>query len=354
MQKRRPYPIPPTLTGLVRSKAFKNAAALILLTTFLFPGCKRVDNSGADSIVTSFIGPGLGGVAVGVIRDHHVVFRKGFGPANTEAGTLITPETVFDLASVSKQFTGMGVLLLVQQHKLSLEDDVRKYVPELPVFDPDRPIRINDLSRHVSGLPEFPRGASIPTETDILSWLSKQRTLKFQTGSRWEYCNLNYFILARVVERISGNSLRAFLEEQVFAPAGMLQAQVLDRPDSVIRNRASGYCFGKPCRSDDGLTGPGGVFASLDDMVAWDLAIAQGKLVPFDSLQKQLGSGYALGWGVATHNGHNMIWHDGDSIGTSTYIAHYLDTPLTIIVLSNQTRLEVEKIERQVAEYYLR
>lgn len=89
-------------------------------------------------------------------------------------------------------------------------------------------------------------------------------------------------------------------------------------------------------------------------MIAWDVAIAQGKLVPFDSLQKQLEFGYALGWGVVTHNGHSMIWHDGDSIGTSTYIAHYLDTPLTIIVLSNQTRLEVEKIERQVAEYYLR
>ena len=121
----------------------------------------------------------------------------------------------------------------------------------------------------------------------------------------------------------------------------------------MIRNRATGYCFGKPCRSDDGLTGPGGVFASLDDMIAWDSALAHGTFVRLDMLVDELKPGYALGWGLATHDGHRMMWHDGDSIGASTYIARYLDTPLTIIVLNNQTRMGVEKLERKLAARFL-
>jgi CubicO group peptidase (beta-lactamase class C family) len=319
----------------------------------LFVGCRSIDDTAIDSIVAPFLGPQLGGVAVAVVRDGRVVLKKGFGPADLKAGIPITSETVFDLASLSKQFTGIAVLMLVQRGKLSMDDDVRKYVPEVPVFDSNRPLRINDLSHHMSGLPEFPRGSETPSEADVLSWLTKQKELRFQTGSRWEYCNLNYFILARVVERASGKGLRAFLEEEVFSPAGMKDAQVLDEPNKSIRNRATGYCFGKPCRSDDGLTGPGGVFASLDDMIAWDKALARGTLVSLDTLVEALKPGYALGWGLAMDHGHKMMWHDGDSIGASTYIARYLDTPLTIIVLSNQTRQEVATLERKLAAHFM-
>ena len=133
----------------------------------------------------------------------------------------------------------------------------------------------------------------------------------------------------------------------------MKDAQVLDDPMGLVRNRATGYCFGKPCRFDDGLTGAGGVFASLEDMIAWDRALREGTIVAADALPKALKRGYALGWGVATHEGHRMMWHDGDSIGASVYIARYLDTPLTVVVLSNQTRLEVEKLERRLAAAFL-
>ena len=326
---------------------------LSLLTMSLGAGCMPVDDTSIDSIVAPFTGPGLGGVAIAVVRNGDVVLKRGFGPADMEAGIPITSKTVFDLASLGKQFTGIAVLMLERRGKLSMDDDVRKYVPEVPVFDSNKPIRIVDLSHHMSGLPEFPRPSDTPSEAAVLAWLSKQTALKFQTGSRWEYCNLNYFVLARVVERTSGKTLRAFLEEEVFSPAGMNDAQVLDDPKGLIRNRATGYCFGKPCRSDDGLTGPGGVFASLDDMIAWDSALAHGTFVRLDTLVDALKPGYALGWGLATHDGHRMMWHDGDSIGASTYFARYLDTPLTIIVLSNQTRMEVEKLERRLAARFL-
>src|SRR6516225_513900 len=112
----------------------------------LFVGCRSIDDTAIDSIVAPFLGPQLGGVAVAVVRDGRVVLKKGFGPADLKAGIPITSETVFDLASLSKQFTGIAVLMLVQRGKLSMDDDVRKYVPEVPVFDSNRPLRINDLS----------------------------------------------------------------------------------------------------------------------------------------------------------------------------------------------------------------
>ena len=126
----------------------------------------------------------------------------------------------------------------------------------------------------------------------------------------------------------------------------MKSAQVLDTPNGTIRNRATGYCFGKPCRSDDGLTGPGGVFASLNDMIAWDTALRRGTLIDAERLLETVEPDYGFGWGLSDDDGHRTMWHDGHSIGAITYVARYLDPPITIIVLSNQTRLEVEKLER--------
>src|SRR5262249_42097840 len=196
------------------------------------------------------LGPQLGGVAVAVVKEGRVVTRTGFGPADM-AGTPVTSHTVFDLASLGKQFTGIALLILADRKEIAMDDDARKYLPELPVFDRSRPIRLEDLSHHTSGLPEFPRNEKTPTQTDVLAWLSTQTKLNFQTGTRWEYCNLNYFLLARVVERVTGKTLRVFLEEEVFSRAGMKDAQILDDPRGSIRGRATGYCFGKPCRSVD-------------------------------------------------------------------------------------------------------
>src|SRR5207253_1027936 len=162
---------------------------------------------------------------------------------------------------------------------LSLQDDVRKYVPEVPTFDPSRPIRLDDLSRHRSGLRDFTDAARPLNDAGALSWVAQQTSLDVPTGTRWQYRNVNYFLLARVVERVSRRSFREFVEAEVFNRAGMTHARVLDAPTTVIRNRAIGYCFGRPCASGFGPTGAGGVFASLEDMIAWDRALARGTLV---------------------------------------------------------------------------
>ena len=169
-----------------------------------------------------------------------------------------------------------------------------------------------------------------------------------------EYPNANYYLLARIVERVSGKTFRSFLEDEVFAPSGMNDAQVLDKPDGVIRNRATGYCFGKPCREDDGLTGPSGVFASLNDMIAWDAALRMNTLVSLDVLLGAMKPvGYGLGWRLTTRRGDRTMEHDGDAIGTRTYIVRYLDPQLTIIILSNQTRIDVDGLQAAIVRRFL-
>jgi CubicO group peptidase (beta-lactamase class C family) len=307
-----------------------------------------------DAIVAPYLGPNFGGVAVAVVRDGRVVVNQGFGPADKERSAPVTSDTVFDLASLSKQFTGMALLILLERGQLSMEDDARKYVPELPMFDSQRPIRIIDLSRHRSGLPEYPRTPNeIPKEGEILAWLAGLTKLKAPTDTQWDYTNLNYFILARIVERASGRTFRVFLDEEVFKPAGMMSAQVLDTPGGEIRNRAIGYCFGKPCRADDGLTGPGGVFASLNDMISWDRTLTRGALVDFAAITDAAAIGYGVGWRTVRRDGHVIIEHDGDAIGTRTYFARYLDVGATIIILSNQTRFEADKLEQELARHFI-
>lgn len=325
----------------------------LLLLSAMVVSCGRTDKQPLNALVEPFLGPNQGGVAIAVVWNREVIVRQGFGPSNREAGVPITPDSVFDLASLSKQFTGMALLILEQRGKLSLEDDARKYLPEIPMFDSRRPIRIVDLSRNRSGLSEFPREDRTPSENEILAWLSKQTALEFPTDTRWQYTNLNYFLLARIVERVSGRTFADFLAAEIFMPAGMKSAQVLDRADGGISNRVTGYCFGKPCRADDGLTGPGGVFASLNDMIQWDRALSADSLIRLDRISSAAGAGYDLGWRIIRRDGHIVMEHDGDAIGTRTYFVRYLDVPLSIVILSNQTRFEVEKLERALASRFI-
>ena len=328
-------------------------AVAIPMLSILVIACESNINTSIEGMIAPFLGPNLGGVAVAVVRSGEVVLQQGFGPADREQDIPVTPDTVFDLASLSKQFTGMALLILERRGQLSMADDARKYIPELPLFDALRPIRIVDLSRHRSGLPEFPRTDRIPTEAEILAWLSERAELEFPTDTRWQYTNLNYFFLARIVERVSGRTFTDYLKQEIFAPAGMVSAQVLDRPDGEISNRSIGYCFGKPCRADDGLTGPSGVFASLNDMVQWDRALVAGMFVSFEQITNAVDGGYDLGWRMLRRGGHVVLEHDGDAIGTRTYFVRYLDVPVSIIILSNQTRLEVEKLEREIAARFI-
>jgi CubicO group peptidase (beta-lactamase class C family) len=341
---------------------------LFFLLLLLVTGC-RCDAAAAqsetvDAWVKANLVPVAPGIAVAVLRKGEVLHRAGYGLADVEAKTPVTPETVFDIASVAKQMTGMAVLLLRERGKLSLEDDVRTHLPELPAYETARPMRIDDLSRHTSGLPPFIQGDDSPlaTEASTLEWLGKQSQLEFEPGESFKYENLNYFLLARIVERVAKKPFGRFLGEEVFEPAGMKTAVLLTARDAVVPNRAVGYANGKPARWDDAISGPANVLASLDDMIAWDQAVWSGRLLPDGTMLRALEPGrltdgrpvgYALGWGVTEHLGKRVAWHDGDWIGASAYIAHYLDDGLTIVLLSNGTGVPLEAASRRLAEIYL-
>ena len=341
---------------------------LFVLLLLALTGC-RCDSAGpqsetVDAWVRGNLLPSVPGLAVAVIRNGEVLHRAGYGFADVEAKRPVTPETVFDVASLAKQITGLAVLLLRERGQLAFEDDVRTYLPELPAHDAPRPIRIDDLSRHTSGLPAFIVGddAPTPTEATTLEWLTKQTELEFEPGERFKYENLNYFLLARIVERVSKKPLSRFLKEDVFDPAGMKTAVLLTARDAEVPNRAVGYANGKPARWDDAISGPANVLASLDDMIAWDKALWSGRLVPDSTLLRALQPGqlpdgraltYALGWGMSEHLSRRIVWHDGDWIGASAYIVHYLDDGLTIVLLSNGTGVPLEAAARRIAEIYL-
>jgi CubicO group peptidase (beta-lactamase class C family) len=197
----------------------------------------------------------------------------------------------------------------------------------------------------------------------ILRWLARQTKLDFPTGTRWKYNNTNYFLLARVVERVSKEDFATFLKREVFLPAQMSTAQVLDQEGVQVSNRAQGYtAAGKPARWDDAITGPANVFASLDDLIAWDRALTTGAILKREALLEALKPGrfddgrpvsYGLGFSVNERHGHRCAWHDGDWIGASAYVARYLDDDLFIALLSNADGVPVDDLEQQIATIFL-
>src|SRR5690242_20564478 len=188
------------------------------------------------------------GCALGVYRDGNVVYKHGYGMANLNDDVPITPSTVFHVASMSKQFTAASIVLLAQQGKLSLDDDVHKYIPELADFG--APITIRHLIHHTSGLRDqwellelagWRYSLDLITDDDVMSVISRQKSLNFKPGSRHLYCNTGYTLLAQIVKRVSGQSLREFTLSRTFRPLGMNNTHFRDDHAEIVKNQAYGY-----------------------------------------------------------------------------------------------------------------
>ncbi len=303
------------------------------------------------------------GAAVAVALHGHSILARGYGLADLASQTPITTRTRFDLASVSKQFTAMVLARLQQRGLVRLTDDVRKYLPSLPVFDARRPLRVADLAHMTSGLPDYTEAlddfddpAHLGND-DVVTWAAQQR-LGFPTGTRFEYCNTNYVLLARVLEVAGKRRFAELLAAEVLRPLGMTSV-VLDQA-RVIPERAQGYQRAgrgwTPVRDDVPVTGDGNLFASLDDLQRWDRGLST--LLPPDDLAAlltpgQLDSGtahdYALGWTIGGEPDHRVADHSGAWTGTATYIARHLDDGLTIIILSNDEGFDLELADRIAA-----
>lgn len=233
-----------------------------------------------DALFAQWNKPDSPGCALAVIKDGQVLYKRGYGIANLDHDIPISSKTVFNVASMSKHFTAIGVALLARQGKLSLDDDIRKYLPEMPQYS--TPITIRHLIYHTSGIREYShlmqlagtRFQDAPVE-EIYQIIARQKELNFKPGEEYLYSNSGYLLLARIVQRVSGKSLREFAGENIFKPLGMSSTRFHDDHSEVIRNRATGYSsrrvggFAVESTTSDSV-GDGGLFTTIDDLILWD------------------------------------------------------------------------------------
>jgi CubicO group peptidase (beta-lactamase class C family) len=332
------------------------AAALLALPLSLTaqqPDLARV----ADTVFARWNSTHTPGCAVGVAREGEVLLTRGYGMANLETGTAITPETIFESGSVAKQFTATAVVLLALDGKLDLDEPARKYFPELP--DYGRPLTIRHLLTHTSGLREWSslvaaegwaRGSRAHDQATLLDAVFRQKRLNYPVGDHYSYSNSGYALAMALVERVSGKSFPEFTRERIFQPLGMTHTQWRDDYTRLVPGRAQAYT-----RRDDAwhlampfedVVGPGGMLTTVGDWLIWNQALTDKTLgaALVDSLHRRgrLTSGreinYALGLFVQSYRGVPEIAHSGSTAGYSTYLARYPDRGnLSIAVLCNST-----------------
>lgn len=329
-----------------------------------------------DAIYQDWAKPDAPGGAVAVIQDGKVVFAKGYGLANLEYDIPVTPDTDFEVGSVSKQFTAMCVLLLEQDRKLSLEDEVHKYLPELP--DYGHPVTIRQLLQHTSGMPDAfgglpylagKRGADVLMYGDILRLLSKHRELNFVPGTRGLYSNTGYVLLAQIVARVSGKPFSDFAQERIFGPLGMTRTHFHDVPPRLVPGRAHSYFlvsgggYMAAERNNSFHAGSSNLFTTAMDLAKWldnfrdpkvggtkGIALLQQKAPVQVSLSEDGPEvSYALGLIIDENRGLRRISHLGTSSFRS-YVAWYPDQRLGIAVLANTV---VDHRADRVAAVYL-
>lgn len=315
------------------------------------------------------------GCALGVYKDGQIVYKHGYGMANLNDDVTITPETVFHVASMSKQFTAFSILLLQQQGKLSLDDDVHKYIPELQDFGV--PITLRQMMHHTSGLRDqwallglagWRYSQDLITDDDVMSVVTKQKALNFKPGDKYMYSNTGFTLLALIVKRVSGMSLREFTSKNIFEPLGMTHTHFRDDHEEVIKHDALGYEQagpGKPYRMD--LTnfdtaGATSLHTTVEDLQLWDEnfyhprvggpALIQ-QMLERDKLNSGELQDYASGLAIGKYKGLPTVGHGGADAGYRSDITRFPDQHFAASVLCNLADTNPGALVQQVADILL-
>jgi CubicO group peptidase (beta-lactamase class C family) len=313
------------------------------------------------------------GCAVGVFRDGRIAYARGYGMANLELGVTLSPQSVLDIGSTSKQFTAMSVVLLAQQGKLSLDDDIRKHIPELPAYE--KPVTIRHVLTHTSGLRDYLTlwylagidDADYTTEAEALEVIARQKVLNFLPGEQRLYSNSGFFLASVLVERVSGKSLAQFAEENIFRPLGMRHTRFNNDHTSIVPGRATGYTRRdgggySTSMSDFEQIGDGGVLTSVEDLQRWDENFYTGQVggrAAIEQLHRRavLNNGrtesFALGLIVDTHRGLRRVRHGGSWAGYRAELIRFPDQHFSVAVLCNLTNTDPTTLAGRVAEVYL-
>lgn len=330
-------------------------------------------SSKIDALFSRWTKENMPGAAVGVIENGKILHSKGYGLSNIKTKTPITPETVFDLGSVSKQFTSVAAMILAERGKLSYDDLLSKYFPEFPRYA--EKITIRHLMQHTSGLPdyeaaflregkidrEYPRTKKRPgwdyepTSMDALQILTRQPILRFPPGDEWEYSNSGYMVLAQVVAKASGQRFADFMRENIFEPLGMQHTLVVDDSRPEVKNKAASYRLQKSKFENLDYTpvnyiyGDGSLNSTLEDMLRWVQALDEHKLVKEETWKAAFSSGelnsgattgYGFGWYLGRTLGLEKISHTGSWAGFRNCMAFYPSQHFGIIILSNTSAID--------------
>jgi len=323
------------------------------------------------------------GAAVMVIQKGKVVLKKGYGLADLESRSPITSDTAFLLASVTKQFTAMAIMILQERKQLSFDDPLSKFFSEFPPHAQSVTVRL--LLNHLAGFPEYddlfvatgkidknwPRSSKSkrsefePTAKDALGLLAGVKTLRFEPGTKFEYSNSGYVILAQIVEKVSGQRFSAFLQQNIFQPLEMNRSILYDETRPPLQNAALSYELQNGAYQDisyapqNAVYGEDNIYTTLDDMFRWDQALYGEKLVRAETLKQaftpgRLNHGKSIGYGFGWFVESRRVRHSGSWLGYRTAIARYPDKEFSVIVLSNVAECGVGTIVDKISEIFLK
>lgn len=313
------------------------------------------------------------GVAIAIVKDGKVVYKKGVGVANLEYQIPITPQTVFHIASISKQFTLFSVLLLEQENKLSIDDDIRKYLPEMSDFG--HKITLRNLANHTSGIRDISNLMALiglgDTETishqKAVELITQQTSLNFIPGNQFEYSNSGYILLAEIVQRVSKQSFAEFTSERIFKPLKMEHSLFLNNTEAIINNLAYSYYKVENTYHKSSINcsifGSTGLITSVEDLSLWAINFDKktiGNETIFNKMQQKshLNNGeeisYALGQELKEYKGWNCIFHGGGIASYRSYLLRIPEANFAVIVESNDADFNPLDIVFEIVDFYLK
>ncbi len=357
---------------LSSSEALMRTLAVALLLAAAVPAQSPDKQTEADRIFSAF-NTHTPGCAVGVAQNGNVALKAGYGMADLERNVPITADSIFESGSVAKQFTAAAVMLLAQQGKISLDDPLRKYLPELP--DYGAPLTIRHVLSHISGLREWrplatfsglPEGTYVYSNDDILKLASQQHALNFTPGTAYSYTNTGFNILPILIERVIGNgkTFQTFTSENIFIPLGMSHTRWRDDFRAIVPNRALAYTHpeGSANWTQDtpveNIIGAGGLLTTVGDLLLWNENFTLAKVGGPEFVKAQqtpatLSGGrridYAAGLTVNTVNGLREVSHSGATGGYRTWLGRYPDQAVSVAVLCNSAAANPTKLGRDAA-----
>src|SRR5262245_25548831 len=330
-------------------------------------------NEKVDKLFAQWDKPDSPGCALGVIKDGKFVYKRGYGSANLDYRAPAASESAFYIASPSKHFTAASILLLVRRGPISLDDDIRKYFPELPKYE--APITVNHLVHHTSGVRDYlelmgmaGRRMDEPFDNEeAVGLIARQKGLNFKPGERFLYSNSNYVLMAEIVRRASGKSLREFADENIFRPLGMTNTLFNDDRTAVVKNRVVSYATTSPGRYTQFIKtieamGDGNLLTTVEDLAKWDQNFYDNKVGGEGFSQQlltrtKLNNGeeitYAFGLGNEVYKGLKAVAHGGGFMGFRTEMIRFPEQRFTSICLCNVGSANPSALARQMADIYL-